>query len=55
MTFKDIETGELLTVEDLKKEWIENGKQTSSGDPCTLNEFISVCLTINNGTLEIVK
>lgn len=55
MTYRDIETGEILTVEDLRQEWIEHGKQTGAGDPCTLNEYISVCLTINNGTLEIIK
>ena len=48
--FRDIESGELVTIEQLYSEYqmnVENGNTA----PCLFSEYVWDCLTINNGTL----
>lgn len=53
--FKDIESNEIVTIEQLKSEY----DQLKKSDPETFDysfaEYIENCLTRNNGTLEKVE
>ena len=52
--YHDIESNEIITEEQLKKEYEQ---QTESGiiDEMTFSEFIRNSLTRYNGTLEIIQ
>lgn len=51
--WRDIESGEIVTREQLYAEYME---ALASGivDPMTFNEYINNSLTRNNGTLETI-
>lgn len=51
--YRDIETGDILTKEDLKKEYIELF-ETGNTESETIEQYISNCMYYNNGTLVIV-
>lgn len=49
----DIETGELVTEAQLRREFIELQEDADSEyGEVTFEQYINNCLTINNGTLE---
>lgn len=49
--FRDIESGETVTTEQLYAEY-EMNIANGNTEPCTFSEYIWNCLTRNNGTLE---
>lgn len=50
--YRDVESGEIVTVEQLENEWKANDYKSLSGDDVTLKEYIDLCLVENSGTLE---
>ena len=52
--FKDIETGELITVEQLQVEFNMLRAAQPEEYGYTFADYINNCLTVNNGTLEII-
>lgn len=53
LRFEDTETGEVLTVEDLTREF-EELKASNGTEAETVDQYISNCMWYNNGTLEEV-
>ena len=49
--FFDIESGETVTLDQLYREYQMN-VQNGNTAPCTFPEYVTNCLTRNNGTLE---
>lgn len=54
MKFFDIESGETVTVEQLRKEYNENREYQPSEYNYSFPDYIRNCLVENNGTLEII-
>ena len=54
-TFIDIETGELVTVEQLETEFNSLRSEQPDEHNYSFSEYIRNCLTRYNGTLEIVR
>lgn len=52
--YHDIETDEIITELKLKAEY-EEQKKAGYTDNETFEEYAYNCLTINNGTLEIIR
>ena len=49
--YRDIETGETVTLEQLRAEYTD-AMQDGTHDAMTFAEFIDNCLTAHNGTLD---
>lgn len=49
--YRDIETGETVTLEELKQEYL---MLADTVEEQTFDEYLENCLTRNNGTLEII-
>lgn len=54
MIFKDIESGETITLEQLEKEYYMLKLEDPESYDYSFDEYINNCLTRNNGTLEIM-
>lgn len=52
--FKDIESGEIITIEQLFKEY-EQAMKSREYDTVEFSWYVWNCLTINNGTLVEIK
>lgn len=52
--FRDIETDETITAEQLYKEYLDALQDGEHGG-ILFSEYVWNCLTINNGTLEAIK
>lgn len=50
--FRDIESGEKVTLAQLMEEYKQNRQALLSGVICSFDEYVENCLTENNGTLE---
>jgi len=50
--FRDIESGEKVTLAQLMEEYKQNRQALLSGVNCSFDEYVENCLTENNGTLE---
>lgn len=55
MLFIDIESGEKITLEQLKKEYNENRQIQPTEYNYSFTDYIRNCMTTHNGTLELVK
>ena len=53
--FFNIESGEYITIGQLYIEYTENKKNFPDEYNYTFIEYVSICLTENNGTLEVVQ
>lgn len=54
LSFRDIETGETITTEQLYSEYLQNMK-SGEYEAVTFSEYVYNCLTANNGTLEVLE
>lgn len=54
LSFRDIETGETITTEQLYNEYTQNMK-SGEYEIVTFSEYVYNCLTANNGTLEVLE
>lgn len=54
LSFRDIESGETITTEQLYNEYIQNMK-SGEYEVVTFSEYVYNCLTENNGTLEVLE
>lgn len=54
-TFKDIESGEIVTLEQLEKEFASLKKWDPATYDYNFNRYVENCLTRNNGTLEEIE
>ena len=54
-TFFDIESEQIITLEQLYDEFTELKKANPFEHDYTFFEYVSNCLTHNNGTLEIIE
>lgn len=54
MIFLDIESGALVTLEQLEKEYHEAQAENPSEYNYSFSDYIRNCLTVNNGTLETI-
>lgn len=52
--FRDIESGEIVTTEQLYKEY-EQAMKSGEYDAVEFSWYVWNCLTINNGTLVEIK
>ena len=52
--FRDIETGETITTEQLYNEYLD-ALQDGEHDGILFSEYVWNCLAINNGTLEAIQ
>ena len=53
--FRDIETGEAVTIEQLHKEYERMKQEQPDEYGYSFKEYIRNCLTENNGTLERIE
>jgi len=53
--YLDIESNEIITTEQLYAEYMENLENLPNEYNYSFAGYIKNCLTINNGTLEIIK
>lgn len=51
--YRDIETGEILTEEQLRPEY-EAAMRERPEEPITFTEWLWNCRTVCNGTLEVI-
>ena len=54
MIFLDIESGKLVTREQLEKEYREAQAENPEEYSYSFADYIRNCLTVNNGTLETI-
>lgn len=50
--FRDIESGEIVTIKQLEKEYNENRRNLPEEFNYSFIDYIKNCMTENNGTLE---
>lgn len=55
LLFHDIESNEIITEKQLFIEYTENKNALPDEYNYSFSDYIRNCLTINNGTLEIIK
>ena len=55
MAFIDIETGEKVTLYELRKEYIQLRKEQPTEYDYPFTDYVRNCLAIHNGTLELIK
>lgn len=54
--YRDIDSGEIITVDQLAAEYIDNLKRCPSEYAhISFSEYIANCMTYNGGTLETVQ
>ena len=54
MKYYDIESGEVITREQLFKEYKHNREIMPDEYNYSFDEYVNNCMTANNGTLEII-
>lgn len=54
-TFYDIESEKIVSVLELHNEYTENRKSFPEEFNYSFSEYVNNCLTINNGTLEVIE
>lgn len=55
MAFIDIETGEKVTLYELRKEYIQLRKDNPDEYDYPFADYVKNCMAHNNGTLELIK
>ena len=55
MRFYDIESEEIITIEQLETEYNECRKSQPNEYNYSFTEYVKNCMTANNGTLELIK
>ena len=55
MKFLDIESGSVVTLYDLKKEYLQFRKEQPNEYDYPFADYVKNCMTSHNGTLELIK
>ena len=55
MTFRDIESGEYITLKTLYSEYMTMKREQPEEYDYSFTEYVNNCLTVNNGTLEKIR